>query len=196
MTRTRLALIPWIVLAVSVAGCSKKHRGADSVFHDANMDFGLIQSVAVLPFDNLSASGKAGETVREVFSTMLQATEAFYVHPPGEVRRAIARVSPDNPMAPTAEEIVALAENIGADAVITGIVLEYGQVRSASASGDVCSVRVTMFEGQTGRKVWSAAATRGGIGAGERLMGGGGKPMNIVVSQTVEDLLDRLFNIP
>jgi hypothetical protein len=182
-----------LTLALLAAACGG-HRGAKATFHDPDMNFGLIRSVAVLPFENLSASGKAGETVREVFSTMLQASQAVYVHPPGEVRRAISRVNPENPMAPTPEEVVSLAENIGADVVITGTVLEFGEVRSAAASGNVCSVSVAMLEGQTGKVIWSASATRGGVGAGERLMGGGGKPMSIVVTKAVEDLLDRLFS--
>jgi hypothetical protein len=186
---TVLALALALLLSASCAG----HRGAQATYHDPNMDFGLIQSVAVLPFANLSPSSRAGETVREVFSTMLQASLAVYVHPPGEVHRALSRISPQNPTAPSPEEVVELARNIGADVVITGTVLEYGVARSGSASANVCSVSVKMLEGQTGRVIWSASATTGGVGATERLLGGGGQPMNIVVSQAVEDLLDRLF---
>jgi hypothetical protein len=157
------------------------------------MDFGLIRSVAVLPFQNLSPAARAGETVREIFSTMLQASEAVYVHPPGEVRRALSRISPQDATAPTPEEVADLAENIGADVLITGTVLEYGVARSGAASANVCSVSLKMLEGQSGRVIWSASATTGGVGASERLLGGGGQPMNIVVSQAVEDLLNRLF---
>jgi TolB-like protein len=157
------------------------------------MDFGLIQSVAVLPFDNLSLNGKAGETVRDVFMTMLQASVEIYVMPPGEVRRAVSRVQPEDPKAPTEEEFINLAKNLEVDVLITGTVLEYGEVRSGAAESNVCSVSVQMIDGQTGRVVWSASATRGGVSAGDRLVGGGGQPMNIIVSKAVEDLLDRLF---
>jgi TolB-like protein len=181
-----------IALLLTVLHCGG-HRGARSTYHDANMDFGLIQSVAVLPFDNLSLNGKAGETVRDVFMTMLQASVDIYVVPAGEVRRAVSRVQPDDPKAPTEEEFVNLAKNLEVDVLITGTVLEYGEVRSGAAASNVCSVNVQMIEGQTGRIVWSASATRGGVTAGDRLVGGGGQPMNIIVSKTVGDLLDRLF---
>ena len=173
------------------AACSQ-HRGSQATFFDANMDFGLIQSVVVLPFDDVSNSAKAGETVRDVFMTTLQAKVDLYVIPPGEVQRAIARTVPQNPMVPTEEEVVKLAANLEADVVITGTVLEYGQLRSGSASSNVCSLSVKMFEGQTGRVVWSASATRGGVSAGDRLVGSGGQPMNVVVSKAVDDLVDRL----
>ncbi len=192
MTRSTTAVLACLAAAGLLAGCAS-HRGAEATFHDPNMDFGLIRSVAVMPFGNLTVASRAGDTVREVFMTMLQATVDVYVHPPGEVRRAISRVSPNDPTAPSAEEAVNLAKNLGADVVITGIVLEYGQVRSASATANVCTLSVKMIEAQTGRVIWSASATRGGIGTSERLLGGGGQPMNIVISQAVEDLLDRLF---
>jgi len=173
------------------AACSQ-HRGSQTTFFDPNMDFGLIQSVVVLPFDNLTNSAKAGETARDIFMTTLQAKVDLYVVPPGEIHRAISRTQPENPKVPTEEEVVKLAANLEADVVITGTVLEYGQIRSGSASSNVCSLSVKMFEGQTGRVVWSASATRGGVSAGDRLVGSGGQPMNVVVSKAVDDLVDRL----
>jgi hypothetical protein len=157
------------------------------------MDFGLIQSVAVLPFENLSGAQNAGDTSRDVFMTLLQAKVDLYVVPPGEILRAISRIQPANPRIPTVEEAVRLAENLSADVIITGTVLEYGQVRSGSAASNVCSLSLKMLEGQTGRIVWSASTTRGGISAGDRLVGSGGQPMNVVVTRAAEDLVDRLF---
>jgi TolB-like protein len=174
------------------AGCAG-HRGAQATFHDPNMDFGLIRSVAVLPFDNLTTSAQAGGTSRDVFMTLLQAKVDLYVIPPGEIQRSISRTQPEDPVRPTAEEVIKLAANLGADVVITGTVLEFGQVRSGSATSNVCSLSVKMLEGQTGRVVWSASTTRGGISAGDRLVGSGGQPMNVVVSKAADDLVGRLF---
>jgi len=157
------------------------------------MDFGLIQSVAVMPFENLSSAQHAGETSRDVFMTLLQAKVDLYVIPPGEILRAISRIQPDNARIPTTEEVVKLAQNLEADVIITGTVLEYGQVRSGSAASNVCSMSIKMLEGQTGRVVWSASSTRGGVSTGDRLVGSGGKPMNIVVTKAAEDLVDQLF---
>jgi hypothetical protein len=181
-----------VALLIALGGCSA-HRGARTTFHDPNMDFSLIRSAAVLPFSNLTTTPKAEERVRDVFMTMLQATGAIYVLPPGEVGRGVSRVGIANPLAPTAEEVAKLAKNLETDVVITGSVLEYGEVRSASATANVVSISVQMMEGQTGKVVWSAASTQGGIGAGKRLFGGGGEPMNDVTAKAVKQLLDRLF---
>ena len=188
-TAGRTLLLSILLLGLGCAG----HRGGQTTFHDPNMDFGLIQSVAVLPFENLTGAQHAGETSRDVFMTMLQAKVDLYVIPPGEILRAISRIQPENPRIPTEEEVVKLAENLEADVVITGTVLEYGQVRSGSASSNVCSLSIKMLEGQTGRVVWSAATTRGGVSAGDRLVGSGGQPMNVVVTKAAEDMVNRLF---
>jgi len=182
-----------ITAALLLSGCAA-HSGARVTYHDPNMDFSLVRSVAVLPLVNLTNMAKADDRVRDVFMTMLQATGAVYVLPPGEVARGISRVGLANPSAPTSEDVVKLAKNLGVDVVITGTLLEYGEVRSTSATANVISLSVQMLEGQSGRVVWSASTTEGGIGAGKRLFGGGGEAMNVVTAKAVDQLLHRLFD--
>ena len=83
-----------------------------------------------MPFNNLTRETVAGERVRDVFMTMLQATGGVYVIPPGEVARGIARLSLERPASPTPEEVTKFAKIVSADAVFTGTVKEYGEVRS------------------------------------------------------------------
>lgn len=163
------------------------------VYRDATMDFGSIKTVAVMPFANLSKDQLAGERVRDVFSTMLMASGAVYAIPPGEVARGIATSALTNPAAPSADDVVKLAKNIKVDAVISGVIREYGDVRSGTASADVISLSLQMMEGQTGRVVWSASTTQGGIGLVDRLFGGGGRPLNDVTEKAVNDLIAKLF---
>jgi hypothetical protein len=99
----------------------------------------------------------------------------------------------DNPVSPTAEEIVTFGQMAEADAVIFGTVLEYGETRSGSAQANFISLSFRMVETQTGRVVWSASSTRGGVDASDRLFGGGGQPMNDVTAKAVADALDKLF---
>lgn len=181
-----------IACAFLAAGCAS-HRGGNVTYHDPNMDFSLIRSVAVLPFSNLTTSPKAEERVREVFMTMLQATGATYVIPPGEVARGVSRSALTNAATPTSDDVMRLAKNLDADVVITGTLLEYGEVRSATTTANVISLDIQMMEAQTGKVIWTGSSTQGGIGAGERLFGGGGEPMNDVTAEAINDLLHRLF---
>lgn len=179
-------------IALLLGGCAGAKR-QQVTFHDPNMDFSLIQTVAVLPFANLTPSTTAAERVRDVFMTMLQATGGVYVLPPGEIGRGVSRSGIENPAEPTAEQVVSFSKIVGADAVITGVVREYGEVRSGAASANLVSVSLRLMETETGRVVWSAESTKGGIKASDRLFGGGGEPMNPVTVEAVEELLNRLF---
>ncbi len=168
-------------------------NSVQGTFRDPNMDFGQLQNVAVMPFVNLSRDTNAADRVRDVFMTLLLATHGVYAVPPGEVARGISRVGIANPTAPTTEEIKKFADIVKVDAVITGTVREYGEVRSGTTASNLVSVSLQMIEGQTGRVVWSASSTQGGVTSSDRLFGGGGEPMNIVTEKAVNDLLDKLF---
>ena len=79
------------------------------MYRDPNMDFWAIQTVAVMPFLNLTRDTIAGERVRDVFINRLLSTGAVYVLPIGEVARGIARAEIQNPAAPSQEEVVKLS---------------------------------------------------------------------------------------
>lgn len=162
-------------------------------YHDPNMDFAAIRSVAIMPFENLSREPNAGARVRDVFANSLLSTGAVYVIPLGEVSRGIARAGMLNPALPSMEEIGKFAGIIRVDAVITGTVTEYGQVRSGNATANIISMNVQMIEVQALRIIWTASATAGGISIWDRLLGAGGAPMNDVTMKAVTDVLDKLF---
>jgi hypothetical protein len=164
-----------------------------SVFRDPNMDFGAIQTVGVLPFQNLSRDSLAAERVRDVFVNRLLSTGAMYVVPVGEVARAVARAELPSATAPAPEDVVKLGSALKAQAIITGAVQEYGEVRSGSSAANLISVSVQMMETQTGRVIWTAASTKGGITVWDRLFGGGGRPMNDVTRDAVNDVITKLF---
>jgi len=174
-----------------VSGCSR--TGGSSSYKNTLMNFAAVQSVAVLPFQNLTTDDSAAERVRDTFMGMLLATEAMYVLPPGEVDRGIERVSPRTPAKPTIEKIKALGQVLQVEAVITGVLREYGQVRSGQTQANLISLSVQMVEVETGNVVWSGDSTKGGIGVSDRLLGGGGAPMNQVTKDAINDLLDQLF---
>lgn len=157
------------------------------------MDFGAIQTVGVMPFQNLTRDNLAADRVRDVFINRLLSTGAVYVQPVGEVARAAARLEIQAPAVPSPEEAIKLGSALKAQAIITGVVQEYGEVRSGSSSANLISISVQMLEAQTGRTVWTASSTKGGIGIWERLLGGGGQPMNNVTRDAVNDVIEKLF---
>ncbi len=167
--------------------------GRAAVYHDTSMDFGSVKSVAVMPLVNLTREQQAGDRFRDVFVTNLMASSGIYVVPSGEVARGMLSAGIANPTAPTPDEVVKLCKTIKVDAVFTGVVREYGEVRSGTATANVISVSMQLMEGQTGKVVWSADTTQGGIGVMDRLFGGGGQPLNDITEKAVDDLIDKLF---
>lgn len=191
MTRTRSARMSRFTLlaaAVALSACSHGQR-----YQDRNMDFGAVRTVAVMPFGNLSRDNLAAERVRDVFSTMLLATGAVYVIPSGEVVRNLGKAGVATPATPSVDEVIKLGTMLKADAIITGVVKEYGEVRSGSVSGNVVSMSVQLLETATGKVVFAAATTRGGISMSDRLFGGGGAPLNDVTEAAVDDLLKKML---
>jgi hypothetical protein len=187
LPRSRPALLALLLLLS--AGCAKGRA-----YSDKNMDFGAIKTVVVMPLWNLTANQQAADRVRDVFANALLATNTVYVVPTGEVARAVTRLGIATSTTPSAEEVVKLGAMLKADAVITGVVKEYGEVRTTSAASNVVSVSLQMHETGSGKVIWSGDSTKGGVTWGARLLGtGGGEPMNLVTEQAVDDLLAKLF---
>jgi hypothetical protein len=179
-----------VLLFVGLAACA---RPASDVFRDPNMDFGAIQTILVMPFANQTREQTAADRVRDVFINRLLAAGAVYVPPVGEVKRGIMRAGIVDATTPSAEEVKSIAGIVKADAVITGAVKEYGDVRSGAAISTVIALSMQLVETQTGKVVWAASSTKGGISFTDRLFGGGGEPMNVVTEKAVDDILDKLF---
>ena len=179
-----------LLMLVGLAACAHSTSG---VFRDQSMDFGAIQNIAVMPLVNDTREQTAADRVRDVFINKLLSTGAAYVLPVGEVKRGITRAGLSDPTAPSPEEVVKFAGIVKADAVIIGTIKEYGEVRSGTSSSTAISLSMQMLESQTGRVIWAAASTKGGITIGDRLFGGGGEPMNVVTEKAVDELIDKLF---
>jgi hypothetical protein len=181
----------FVILSVFLLmSCATSSR---DVYIDPNMDFGAVKTIAVMPFVSLARDPVVADRVRDVLINRLLATGAVYVLPVGEVARGVVRVEIQNPSAPSPEEVVKLGGILKVQAIITGTVREYGEVRSGTATSNMVSVSLRMIETQTGKIVWSASSTEGGVNIWDRLFGGGGKPMNEVTEKAVDDLIRKLF---
>lgn len=181
------------ILLCVLASASVCEAQVSDVYRDSRMDFGSIQTVAVVPFTNLTQNQIVADRVRDVFINRLLSTEAVYVLPVGEVARGITKLELQNSSSPTAEDVVKLGAFLKADAVITGVVREYGEVRSGTTTANIISMSIQFREAGTGKVVWSASSTKGGISFWNRLVGGGGQPLNKVTEEAIDALFDKLL---
>lgn len=174
-----------------LTGCGVFGSGAN--YHDKIMDFASIQTVAVMPMMNLTRDPSVSERVRDSLATRLLATEAFYVLPHGEVMRGVNRAKIETPESPSIEEVIKFGGIVNADAIITGVIREYGELKAGSSAANVISLSLHLQETETGLVIWTAETTKGGVGIFSRLFGGGGQPMDGITRDAVDDLLDKLF---
>jgi hypothetical protein len=184
-------LVLLAMIQVFLSACAT-HSGLE-VYRDPNFDFGSVRIVAVMPFENLTKEQLASSRVRDVFMTMLLSTGAVYVLPAGEVARGLTRTGLEKATTLSAEDAVRLGGVVSSSAIITGVVREYGEVRSGATASNVVSISLQMIETQTGKVVWTASSTQGGITTSDRLFGGGGRPMDDVTRDAVIEVLNRLF---
>jgi hypothetical protein len=179
------------LIFVSLVACATSSIPEN--YHDPDMDFAALRAIAVMPFANLTRDKLADERVRDAFMTSLLSTGAVYVLPPGEVARGVSKIGVTNPTAPSEEEIAKLTNFIQADALITGVVREYGAVRSGTTSANVISLSLQMIEKESKKVVWAASSTKGGISIWDRLFGGGGRPMNEITEAAIDDIINKLL---
>jgi hypothetical protein len=182
-----------ILLFILVAMVACTTSGISENYHDPEMDFSALRTIAVMPFANLTNDKQAGQRVRDTFMTSLMATGVVYVIPAGEINRGILRTKLANPISPSGEDIAKLSSLVKADAVMTGVVREFSVVRSGQASAGVISMSMQMIESNSRKVVWTASTTQGGISTWDRLFGGGGRPMNEITEQAVNDIIKKLF---
>ena len=187
----RISVFFLILLLLSFTACSAPKFYSN--YHDPSMDFAALRAIAVMPFENLTGDRQAASRVRDILINNLLATGSIYVIPTGEVARGVLRSNIIKPEAPSLEEIAKLGPIIKADAVITGVVREYGQIRSGTAFANVVSLSLEMIDVQSKKIVWTASSTKGGISMKDRLLGSGGRPMDDVTVEAVNDIIDKLF---
>jgi hypothetical protein len=185
-------ILLFLVLVLSSASCASS-LGQRQYYFNPNMDFRAIKTAAVMPFDNMTREQLAADRVRDVFTNMLLSSSDIYVVPPGEVSRGILITGIANPVIPSPEEVIKLAAVIKVDVIITGAVKEYGEVRSGTSSANLISVSLQMIEAATGKIIWSASTTKGGITTWDRLFGGGGEPMNDITEEAVKDIIGKIL---
>ncbi len=184
-------IVLFLIVILTAASCASSPVGR--YYFNPDMDFRAIKTAAVMPLENMTREPLATARVRDVISNLLLSTGEVYVVPPGEVARGVLISGISNPEIPSPEEVIKLAAVIKVDVVITGAVKEYGEVRSSTSSANVISMSLRMIEAGTGKIIWTASTTQGGINIWDRLFGGGGKPMNNVTEKAARDIIRKFL---
>ncbi len=190
MIRFQFSMIIVVVLML-VAGCSGSNM--TSFIHE-EYNFGFIERVAIVPFENLSDDQGAGARATNIFLAELLAARAFDVVEPGEVNRVLAKHNLARTSTLTTAQATAIGQELNAQAVFLGTVNESADFRTGGTATSKVNISVRMIECERGETVWSATATAGGRGVWSTLFGGGDQAKSEVTRECIKTLLGSLFD--
>ena len=174
-----------------VAGCGG--MGPTTFIHP-DFNFGFVERVAVVPFENLSSDPAAGAKATRYFTTSLLATESFAVVEPGEVSRAMEQFGLVSAAQLTEEQVLSLGRELGAQAVFLGSLSESSALRSGSTTVNVVTVVVRLLETETGTTIWSATNTEDSASFWSSLFGTGQRSPSEVMRSCLDGCLDTLMD--
>lgn len=148
----------WIFLFALFCGCGRHPR----LFFKPAYDFSAHKKIAVLPFENLSADGGAGEKLQTIFLVELLKRNKWEVLEPGEVEGALKdlRIRATDKL--SSVQAGRLKEKLGVDWIFFGTVLEFSTPPPGSNEAPVVSLTARILDAGEGEIVWAAFGSRQG----------------------------------
>lgn len=186
--KTIAALLLGLAL-LAAAGCGS----APVSYVSDDVDFSFIRTAAVAPFSNLSADRFAAERLESVFLAELLTYQGLRVVDTGEVHQAWNELRLGGEATLTQEQIIALGQRLGVDAVFTGTVEEYGLERLGGDRTYSVTAVFGMLETVTGTRIWNAQVQTDGSSFWKSLFGGQPTSLYDVSRKAVRQALDTLL---
>ncbi len=183
VTRTHIALLAFALAALSCAGSTR--------YVNPSGDLGVVKTVAVLPFENLTQDKLVADRMQKIFTTELLALNAFQIVPNGDVVRAIRATGVD-PGALAADDVKRIGQALKADALFAGTVVEFDEGRGGGVPQPVVTLQVRLLDTATAATLWSVSRTSSGATVTARLFGLGGKSASVVAQEIIREELHRL----
>lgn len=178
-----------VVALFIIPGC----RSGVPVYHlSEDIDFSFYKKVAVMPFDNLTNEKYADQIVRQLVISEILASGFLDVVFPGEVQKVINELDIKSVSSLSKQQITALGKALNVEAIITGSVEEYGEVKMGNISAPQVTVSLMMADAGTGSIVWSITKTRGGASFFARHFGASHETISETVMLLVRDAIQTL----
>lgn len=168
MTHKWTVVISLAALLLALYGCGSGSMSKAFLREGATLSH--IQTVAVLPFENLGGSAGAAQRTREITMTQVLTAGLFDVVDKGRVD-SILRDEALEPGAPLdAATLRRLGQRLGVQAFILGSV-EQGTESRGSASYPEINLTLRLLDAETGTLIWQATGRGSGYSLLDRLFG-------------------------
>lgn len=190
MKNLKVLLLLGLLTAV-IGGCGGIKP---TVFLHQDYNFAFVERVAVVPFEDLSSDQGASSRATRLFIGQLLAKNAFDVVEPGEVSKAMMKLSISRTAELSKENSKQLGAELGVQAIFLGSVNETATVRSGNSASNVVTMTVRLVETEQGVTVWSASNTTGGKGFIKSLFGAGEKSKAEVMRNCIKEITKTLID--
>jgi TolB-like protein len=180
-------LIIAVALMISCGGM------APTVFLHPEFNFGYIERVAIVPFENVTRDQGAGFRTTRFFMSYLLSREVFEVVEPGEVKRVLEQHGITRTSDLTSQQVIDIGRELKVQALFLGSVNESSNLQSSSGVNNVVTVVARMVETDTGTSIWSATHTETGRSFWSSIFGGGEKSQSEVTRNCVKKVLNTLI---
>lgn len=186
----RIFLWGLLLSGLGLAGCAGSRP---TIYIDPHYNFGGVERVAVLPFENLSTDQGVGKYLTRVFIAELLAQQVFEIVEPGEVTALLSKKGVRATDELSHALIAELGQQLNVQAFIFGTVGESQQFRTGNLNTNVISINLRMVSVETNTAVWSSVVNTGGPGFFSRLFGLGEQPRSSVVRKAVRKAIRTLI---
>jgi hypothetical protein len=140
------------------AGCA---RGGAQAFRHPEADLSAISRVAVIPFDNYTATQFAGEKVTTIYISEILMNIDVEVVEPGEVSRVLQTGGIIGTKL-SKSQLQSTGKALQADTLIFGSVQEYGRERFRNESYPIVALNVRWVDVGTGTIIFMGTASEEG----------------------------------
>ena len=165
-----------------------------SLFLNTDFNFKTIETVAVIPFENLSDDQGAAMRVTRVFVAELLSKQAFDVMEQGEVSKALEKISLIRAGDMQKDQIRDLGKTLGVQALFFGSVNESTSGRNGASNSSEVTLVARLVETDKGTTIWSATSTEGGRTFFQVILGLEPKTKSQVTMECVRRLIKTLVN--
>ena len=174
-------------LLISICGC-----GGPKYFVRQKTDIDKIKKVAVMPFENFTSDGYAGEKIRRIVITELL-LRGIDVVEPGEVTRILRDSNARSLGSIKGTDLQNIGKTLGVDAVMSGSVEAFGTGRGVSVSYPEVSIQLMLVDVSSGSIIWSVQHTVGGASFWTRHFGSEGITLSEAARKAVKEAIAALF---
>lgn len=184
--RKTIAGLTMASLLVALAGCGS--GSMTKAFMREGATLGHIQTVAVLPFEDLGGGPGPAQRTREITMTQVLTSGLFDVVDKGRVDSILRdeAIDPGTPL--EAASLRRLGQRLGVQAFLLGSVEQGTESRGAAVYPEI-NLTLRLLDAETGTLIWQATGRGSGYSLMDRLFGL--TPKNPF--QVTLDLLSRML---